>query len=86
MLDTYDKKETPNTIFSTNTALHRAVEVMFTQMTAKKGISRFGERAVSAIIKEFKQLDQEAFPGKPVVQPIELHNLTKRIEARHWKR
>ena len=30
MLGTDNEKETPNTMFSTNIALHRAVEVMFT--------------------------------------------------------
>ena len=43
----------------------------------KKGIERFGERAVGAIIKEYKQLDQGSFSSKPVDQPIEQNNLTK---------
>ena len=67
MLDTDNKNETPNNSFSTNTFLHRSVEVSFTQMSGKKGIARFGERAVAAIVKEYKQLDQGAFPGKPIV-------------------
>ena len=77
MLDTDNEKETPNTTLSTNTALHRAVEIIFTQMSAKKGISRFVEISVAAIIKAYKQLDREESTGKLVVQPIEQNNLTK---------
>ena len=33
-----------------------ATNVMFTQISAHKGIKMFGERAVAALIKEFKQL------------------------------
>ena len=64
------KEQVPNTIF------HRAVNVMFTQMSAKEGIKHFGERAVAAIFKELKQLDEGAMPGKPVVQPIDINKLT----------
>ena len=43
---------------------------MFTQMQAKAGIEKFGEEAVAALIKEFKQLDQGEIPGKMVVCPV----------------
>ena len=46
------------------------------QMNAKQGIKLFGERAVAAMIKEFCQLNQGAFPGKPVVEPIDPNTLT----------
>ena len=46
------------------------------QMSAKKGFKVFGDRAVEAIIKEFKQLNDGAFPGKPVVEPIAHESLT----------
>ena len=67
MLDTDNEKETMSTTFSTNSSLHLEVEVTFTQMSAKKGIARFGERAVCVIIKEYKQLDQGSFRGNPMV-------------------
>jgi hypothetical protein len=51
--------------------LKRAVGIMFQQMSAKKGIRTFGERAIAAMIKEFQQLDQGAVPGKPVVDPVD---------------
>ena len=47
------------------------------QMSAKKGIKLFGERAVAAMVKEFRQLDKGAFPGKAVVEPIDPRTLTK---------
>ena len=34
-----------------------AVNVMFNQMTATKGIKMFGERAVAAMIKKYHQLN-----------------------------
>ena len=33
-----------------------AVNFMFTQMSAKQGIKKFKERAVAAIVKDYKQL------------------------------
>ncbi len=49
---------------------------IFTQMSAKEGISRFGERAVAAIFKELKQLNDGVLPGNPVMQPISLEDLS----------
>ena len=57
----------------------RAVKALFltAQMNARKGIKLFKERGVAAMIKEFVRLDQGAFPGKPVVEPINADSLTK---------
>ena len=52
--------------------------VLSLQMTASKGIKLYGEVAVSAMIKEFKQLINRLFPGKPVVEAIELKDLTEK--------
>ena len=46
-----------------------AHDVMFTQMSAKKGIKLFGETAVAAMFKEFHQMDRGPMPGKPVFGP-----------------
>ena len=43
------------------------VDVMFTQMSVKKGMSMFGQRAVAAMIKDLTQLDITAMHRKPVV-------------------
>ena len=58
------------------TMFHTAVDVMFTQMSAKQGIKLFGEKAIAAMYKELKQLDEGAMPGKPVVQPIDVKQLS----------
>ena len=73
--------------------LQRAVEVIFTQleddeqkfkdMPASKGMKLFGERAVAACIKEFSQLSNGVVPGKPVIQPVNLKDVTReeRLQA-----
>ena len=53
-----------------------AHNVMFTQMNAKKGIKQFGERAVAAIFKEFRQMDKGPMPGKPVFGPQDASKMT----------
>ena len=69
--------------------IHKAMDIIFTmtkekanklapspQMTATKGIQKYGEVAVAAMMKEFKQLVNGAFPGKPVVEGINHKDLT----------
>jgi hypothetical protein len=53
-----------------------ANSVMFTQMNAKKGIKLFGERAVAAMFKEFRQMNEGPMPGKPVFGPQDASKLT----------
>ena len=55
----------------------KAIGVMFTQMSAKEGIKQFGEKAIAAMVKELKQLNNGAMKGKPVVVPINPSKLTK---------
>ena len=43
----------------------------FSKMTAKAGIKRFGDRAVAAMLQEFKQLNEGAVPGKPVFGTVD---------------
>ena len=45
------KNETPS-------YMKMVTEAIFTQMSAKKGITMFGETEVAAIIKEYTKLDQ----------------------------
>ena len=56
---------------------HKAVGVMFTQMTEKDDIKHFGEVAIAKIIKEFKHLDEGEIPLKPVVVPMDPYLLTQ---------
>ena len=48
-----------------------ATNFMFNQMHAQKGIKCFGERAIAALVKEFKQLDTGVLPGKSNLGPID---------------
>ena len=52
-------------------------KVIFTQMKAKKGIKLFRERLITAMFKEYKQLDDGPMPGKPVVAPFNPYVLTE---------
>ena len=64
--------------FQEHGSYDRAVHVMFTQMSAHKGIKLFGERAIAAMMKELKQLNNGVIPGNPVIQPIPFEELTLR--------
>ena len=57
-------------------AYEKAVGVMFTQMSANRGIKLFSQRAVAAIFKELKQLNDGVLPGNPVIVPIDIESLT----------
>ena len=50
---------------------------IFTQMIEKEGIKLFGEVEISAILKEFKHIDEGEVPGKPVVIPTYPEFLTR---------
>ena len=66
--------------------LKRAVNVVFAQMTnedgefaqmsAKKGIKKFSQEAIAAMIKEFTQFNDGVMPGNPVVEPVDPTTLT----------
>ena len=45
--------------------------VMFTKMSAKTDIKKFGEKAVSSIVKEYNQIEKGTIEGNPVVTPID---------------
>ena len=66
----YNKDKDINTYYSI------ACGVMFTQMSAKKGIKMFGERAIAALLKEYNQMDKGPMPGKPVFGAVDYHTLS----------
>lgn len=66
----YNKDKDMNTYYSI------ACDVMFTQMSAKKGIKMFGERAIAALLKEYNQMDKAPMPGKPVFGAVDYHTLS----------
>ena len=60
----------------THAYMQAAVNVMFTQMYANKEINMFGERDVSEMIKQFKQLDEGEIQEKPVVITLNPEEIT----------
>ena len=44
---------------------------MFTQISAKSGIKKFGEKAMAAMVKDYIYIDKGPIEGKPVVTPID---------------
>ena len=50
-------------------------------MSATQGIKKNGEKAIAAIFKELKQLNDRAMPGKPVVEPIPFVDLTQKDKS-----
>ena len=55
-----EKKKT----FDVEMSIKASVNLMFIQMQATRGFKLFGERAVAAMIKELKQLEEGPMPGK----------------------
>ena len=53
-----------NKTYDVEASMKSSVNVMFTQMQATQGLNLFGERALAAMIKELKQLEEGTMPGK----------------------
>ena len=64
--------------FNLDDAYTTALNVMFVQMSAHKGIKLFGEKAIAAMFKELKQLNDGVQDGKPVIIPIKFDELTEK--------
>ena len=62
--------------------LHKAMGIILTQMSANEGFRRFGQRAVAAMIKELKQLNDGAMDGKPAVFPIDPNSISSKEKNR----
>ena len=58
-------------------ACNKAIGIMFTQMSASRGIKLFGEKAVSAIFKELKHLNNGVLLGNPAIVHICIEPLTE---------
>ena len=78
-----------NEEYGNNGALYyRVFNAMFAQMSATKGVKKFGEVRVAVVVKEVTQLTNGANPSKhqPVVEPIDPDTLsdedkTKALDA-----
>ena len=49
-----------------------------TQMFVTQGIKNHREKAIAAIFKELKQLNDGAIPSKPIIEPISFSNLMQK--------
>ena len=79
-LTTKVKKE--KKAFLYKTGMSKCMDICFAQMPAAKGIKEIGERAVSAMLREFAQLMEGAVEGKPAVDEISPESLTKEDKKR----
>ena len=77
-----NKHETEkNNTFDVETSIKSSVNVMFTKIQATRGFKLFGERAVAAMIKELKQLEEGPMPGKKVVTAINPDTLSAEAQC-----
>ena len=67
---------------NTHAYMQAEVNMLFTHMHAKKRVKLFGERDISALIKEPKQLDEGDILGKKMAIPF---NLDEIIDAERRK-
>ena len=46
-------------------------DFMLTQMSANASINKSGEKAVAAMVKEYRQIDKGPMEGSPVTPPVD---------------
>jgi hypothetical protein len=68
---------TKNGPIDTHKTVNEITHILMNQMTAKKGVKEYGDRAVKAIMKEYDQLDK-----KNAFEPRLVKTLTKEERAR----
>ena len=52
-----------------------ATNFMFTKISAKEGIKKFGEKEAVVMVKKYKQIYKGTMAGNPVVTSIDLYKL-----------
>ena len=65
-----------------NDMMRMALHAICTQMSAKEGFKKIDEEAVSAIFKEYKQLNDGPMPGKTVVEAVDMNMLTDDMKSK----
>lgn len=56
--------------------MQMAVGILLNQMPATVGIKKHEERAMAVLFQEFKQLNDGAIEGKPVIAPVDPKTLS----------
>ena len=62
--------------------IKKCVHALLTQMSAYKGIKKYGQVAIAPLFKELKQLDRGVLEGNPVVVPTDPDVLTPEEKKR----
>ena len=71
------KGDNSNKPVSTKEMYNDVLRTMFTQVSAREGIQRWGDQAIAAIVKELKKLQEGAMPGKPVIEAIDPNKISE---------
>ena len=64
-----------NQKYQTESFMKLETEAMFTQMSSKAIIKKFGQKAVVAMVKEYRHINKGPMEGKLVVNPIDPNTL-----------
>ena len=73
--ETMKESNTKNNV-NTHAYMQAVSNMIFTHIYTEEGIMFWGERNISAMMKEPRQLEKEAMPVKTVVIPLKLDELT----------
>jgi hypothetical protein len=57
--ESFTTKHVKSKTLDAHQTVNELTDILMTQMTAKKGIKEYGDRAISAIVKEYDQLDKK---------------------------
>ena len=61
-----------------------ATDFMFTQLSTKASIKKFGDKAVVDMVKGYRQIYKGAMEGKPVFAPIDPDTLWTIVNRYRW--
>ena len=59
-----------------------ATDFTFTQMSENASFKKFGEEAMLAMVKEYRQIDKGPTEGKPVITPIDHGTLSYKYKRK----
>ena len=62
--------------------MRKAMHILLTQMSAKKGFKKHGMKAIDAIFHQFKQFNDGVMPGKPVIAAVNPDDLSRETKNR----
>ena len=60
----------------TDSFMKLATDIMLTRISEKSGIKIFGEKAVAAMVKEYRYIDKGPMEGNQIFTPIDTETLS----------